>query len=407
METQAQPQDLTSDETAPPDLAGVTICQVIPALSAGGAERTTLEVGRGVVRAGGRSLVVSGGGGMVAQLEREGSTHVTMTVGAKSPLGMARTRARLGALIAREGVSLVHARSRAPAWPAYAAARGAGLPFVTTYHGAYSARTKAKQLYNSVMARGDVAIANSRYTAQVVRETYEGWSFFDPAKLVTIPRGADLARFAPDAVTPDRLAAAFERLGGQDAVRVLLPGRLTDWKGQTVLIEAAQRLQATEGVPALRVALVGDAQGRTTYEEGLRRMIEEADLTRVVRLAGPVDDMPAAYAWSDVVVSASIRPEAFGRVAVEAMAMGRPVIATAHGGSLETVADGETGTLVPPGDAEALAQAIGALARDPEARAAMGQRGRRRAVSRYSTDAMVTATLRVYTSLTNHGGAAA
>ena len=407
METQAQPQTSAETDASSPDLAGVTVCQVIPALQAGGAERTTLEVARGVVRAGGRSLVVSGGGGMVAQLEREASTHVAMNVGAKNPLVLARARARLRALIDREGVSLVHARSRAPAWPAYAAARGAGVPFVTTYHGAYSARTKAKKLYNSVMARGDVAIANSRYTAQVVRETYEGWSFFDAGRLVTIPRGADLARFAPDAVTPDRLADTFDRLGGQDAVRVLLPGRLTDWKGHTVLIEAAQRLQATEGLPALRVALVGDAQGRTTYEEGLRRMIEEADLTRVVSLAGPMDDMPAAYAWSDIVVSASVRPEAFGRVAVEAMAMARPVIATAHGGSLETVADGETGTLVPPGDADALAEAIGALARDPDARAAMGQRGRRRAVSRYSTDAMVTATLRVYASLINREGAAA
>ena len=401
METQAP------SATVPPDLAGVTICQVIPALNAGGAERTTLEVARGVVRAGGRSLVVSSGGGMVAQLEDEGSTHVALNAGAKNPVSMTRTRGRLGALIKEKGVSLLHARSRAPAWPAYAAARGAGIPFVTTYHGAYSARTKAKQLYNSVMVRGDAAIANSQFTADTVRRTYEGWSFFDPAKLVTIPRGADLSRFAPDAVTPDRLAAMDERLGGRDALRVLLPGRLTEWKGQAVLIEAARRLQTQDGLPALSVALVGDAQGREAYEEGLRRMIEEADLTRVVRLAGPVDDMPAAYAWSDIVVSASVRPEAFGRVAVEAMAMARPVVATAHGGSLETVANGETGTLVPPGDADALAEAIGALANDPDARAAMGQRGRRRAATRYSTDAMVDATLRVYATLTAPGGGGA
>ena len=395
------------DSEAPedaPDLTGLTVCQVIPSLDTGGAERTTVEVARGIVRAGGRCVVASEGGALVDQLEAEGSRHVTLPAASKNPLVMARTRAALGRLIAEEGVGLVHARSRAPAWPALAAARGAGLPFVTTWHGAYSGRTRAKRLYNSVMARGDVSIMNSRFTAQTVCETYAGWRFFDPARLVTIPRGADLTRFDPDAVPEDRVAAAAARLGGEPALRVLLPGRLTDWKGQRVMIEAARRLQADPRTPVLRVALVGDAQGREAYEGELRAMIEQADLSRVVRLAGHWDDMPAAYAWADVVVSASTRPEAFGRVAVEAMAMGRPVVATAHGGSLETVADGETGTLVPPGDAGALAEAIGALASDPEARAAMGRRGRRRARARFSTEAMVTATLNVYASLPTAGG---
>ena len=394
-------QDRSTDA---PDLAGLTVCQVIPSLDAGGAERTTLEVARGVIRAGGRSLVVSQGGAMTERIVAEGSRHVVLPAASKNPLVMARLRGALTRLIADEGLDLLHARSRAPAWPTLAAARGAGIPFVTTWHGAYSGKTRAKQLYNSVMARGDVAIMNSGFTARTVRETYEGWRFFDPGRLVTIPRGADLAAFHEDAVSPERRAAAFERLGGHDACRVLLPGRLTAWKGQGVLIEAARRLQGEPGLPALRVALVGDAQGREAYEGSLRAMIEEADLARVVHLAGPAPDMPAAYAWSDIVVSASTRPEAFGRVAVEAMAMGRPVVATAHGGSLETVADAETGTLVPPGDADALAEAIGALARDPAARAAMGARGRTRARRHFSTDAMVTATLNVYASLTPRGG---
>ena len=388
----------------PPDLSGLTVCQVIPALDTGGAERTTLEVARGVLRAGGRSLVVSAGGGMVAQLEAGGSTHLKMPAASKNPLVMARMRGVLADLARREGIGLFHARSRAPAWPTLGAARAAGVPFVTTYHGAYSAKTRAKQLYNSVMARGDVAIANSAFTAEAVRETYQGWRFFDAARLVTIPRGADLGRFDADAVTSMRLGAAYERLGGEDAFRVLLPGRLTAWKGQRVLIEAARRLRGEAGLPAMRVALTGDAQGRGPYEEELTAMIEDADLGRIVKLAGHFEDMPAAYAWSDVVVSASTRPEAFGRVAVEAMAMGRPVVATAHGGSLETVADGETGTLVPPGDADALARAIGALATDPEARAAMGQAGRERARAHFSTEAMVNRTLGVYASLTNPGG---
>ena len=399
MRTEERPAPNAPDA---PDLTGLTVCQVIPALDAGGAERTTLEVARGVVRAGGRSLVVSQGGEMTGRLVAEGTRHVAMPAASKNPLVMARTRRALSRLIREEGIGLVHARSRAPAWPAHGAARAAGIPFVTTYHGAYEARGPAKRFYNSVMARGAVAIAHSRFTAQAVRDTYAGWAFFDPARLVTIPRGADLTAFDADAVTPERLEAAFARLGGLDALRVLQPGRLTAWKGQRVLIEAARRLHGDPRLPALRVALVGDAQGRDAYEGELRAMIEQADLDRIVTLAGPADDMPAAYLWSDIVVSASTRPEAFGRVAVEAMAMGRPVIATAHGGSLETVTP-ETGALVPPGDADALAEAIGALAADPAARAAMGAAGRARARRRYATEAMVNATLNVYASLARGG----
>ena len=390
---------MDSQDLPAPDLAGLTVLQVIPTLETGGAERTTLEVARGVLAAGGRSLVVSEGGALAGRLEAEGSVHLTMPAASKNPMVMARLRTALSQVIEEEGAGLVHARSRAPAWPAMGAARAARIPFVTTYHGIYSGRTRLKRLYNSVMARGDVVIANSAYTERVVRETYQGWRFFDASRLVTIPRGADLAAFDEAAVTPERAATMEGRLGGAGAVRVLLPGRLTEWKGQRILVEAARRLHDGGTAQPLRVALVGDAQGREAYREALSAMIEEADLSRIVTLAGHVDDMPAAYAWSDVVVSASTRPEAFGRVAVEAMATGRPVVATNHGGSAETVVDGETGRLVPPGDADALAEAIGALARDPEARRAMGRAGRARARARYSTGAMVARTLDVYASL--------
>lgn len=387
-----------------PDLSGQVICQVIPALDTGGAERTTIEVARGIVRAGGRSLVVSEGGAMVAQLEAEGSVHVPLAAASKNPLVMASTQAVLRQLIAEKRITLLHARSRAPAWPTLGAARAAHIPFVTTYHGAYGGRSRAKQLYNSVMARGDVVIANSGFTAEAIERTYARWRFFDSQRLVCIPRGADLSRFDAAAVTPERLAAAQDRLGGQGALRILLPGRLTPWKGQTTLIQAARQLREQGDIPSFRVAITGDAQGREGYREELAAMIETADLGRIAHLAGHFEDMPAAYLWSDIVVSASTRPEAFGRVAVEAMAMGKPIIATAHGGSLETVVDGETGTLVEPGDADALASAIGALARDPGARAVMGTAGSRRARNHFTTEAMVNRTLGVYASLTKTGG---
>ena len=388
-------------DLAPPSaagLAGACVLQVIPALETGGAERTTLEVARALVAAGARSVVASEGGGLVPRLEAEGSCHVRLPVASKNPFQMLRNRRLLRRLARDCGAGLIHARSRAPAWPALWAARDLGLPLVTTYHGAYGARGRAKAYYNSVMARGDVVIANSRFTAEAIRAAYAGWSFMDEARLVTIPRGADLSAFDPAALTEERRAAARAALGG-GAFGVLLPGRLTAWKGQRVLIDAARLLRDRGQAPGLTVALVGGAQGRDGYEGELRGMIEAHGLTDIVHLRGHWDDMPAAYDWADVVVSASTRPEAFGRVAVEAMAMGRPVLASAHGGALETVVDGETGRLVLPGDAGALADALAALRADPDARARLGAAGRARARDRFSVEAMTSATLSVYKGL--------
>ena len=381
-------------------LRGATVLQVIPALETGGAERTTLEVGRALVAVGARSVVASEGGGLVPRLEAEGSCHVRLPVASKNPAVMLRNRRALRRLARDSGARIVHARSRAPAWPALWAARDLSVSFVTTYHGAYRAKSRAKALYNSVMARGDAVIANSGFTAAAIREAYGGWAFFDEARLVTIPRGADLSAFDAGALTDERRAAARAALG-EGAPRILLPGRLTPWKGQRVLIDAARLLRGRGACPGMVVALTGGAQGRDGYEGDLRQMIETHGLAGMVRIIGHWDDMPAAYDWADVVVSASTRPEAFGRVAVEAMAMGRPVIASAHGGALETVADGETGLLVPPGEAAPLAGAIERLSTDADLRARLGGAGRARARARFSTEAMTSATLSVYRSLLN------
>ena len=390
------------NETADPtDLTGRTILQVIPALETGGAERTTLEVAEAIIAAGGRALVVSEGGPMVAELETLGATHITMPVAAKNPLTIIANTGRLRRLIAQEGVNLVHVRSRAPAWSAHAAARRSCVPFVTTYHGIYRARSAVKRQYNAIMARGDVVIANSAFTAEAVREEHMPRPLSDPARLVVIHRGADLRRFSPEAVSADRIAAIAAAWDGPgeraDVLKILLPGRLTAWKGQAVLIEAARQFAKTRQTPRLRIVLAGSDQGRTDYAASLAAMVEEHGLQDTVHMPGNCDDMPAALAWADVVVSASTRPEAFGRVAVEAQAMARPVIASAHGGARETVVDGETGRLVPPGDAAALAAAIGDVAdMAPAERNSMGAAARDNAVRRFSTTVMTAETLRVY-----------
>ncbi|MEM9232669.1 MAG: glycosyltransferase family 4 protein [Pseudomonadota bacterium] len=385
-----------------PDLSGVTILQVIPQLETGGAERTTLEVGRAILAAGARSLVVSEGGQMVAELERDGSRHIEMPVSTKNPMLIAANGQALARLIQSEGVQIIHARSRAPAWSAFQAARKTGAKFVTTYHGIYNARGAPKRLYNSVMARGDAVIANSGFTADAVRETYGRKKWFpDEDHFVTIPRGADLSRFDPSTLTTERRRAAADAFGGEGAFRILLPGRLTEWKGQEVLLNAASRLHSQNTNVPIRVVLIGSAQGRDEYEARLRALAEDNGIGAHVHIHGHWEDMPAAYDWADVTVSASTRPEAFGRVAVESQAMGTPVIASAHGGALETVAEGETGRLVPPGDPDALAEAVLDFMRHPEdVKASYSAASRLRAVEHFSTEAMTAATLCVYKRLT-------
>jgi glycosyltransferase involved in cell wall biosynthesis len=377
------------------EFSATTLLQVIPKLIGGGAERTTLEVGRAFVEAGGRSIVVSSGGPMVEELLAGGSEHVTMPAESKNPILISQNARDLAALIEREGVGLVHARSRAPAWSALKAARGTGRPFVTTYHGVYRARGSLKRLYNSVMVRGDAVIANSRFTAQHIAEEYRGRPYFDPGKVTTIPRGADLSRFDPAAITEDRVEPFAERFG--PGLKVVLPGRFTPWKGQEVVIDAARRLAELGHEEAFCFLLIGRMDEKPDYVDALRRKIEAAGLSDRVLMEDATGDIPALLRASDVVLSASTEPEAFGRVAVEGQASGRPVIASAHGGALETVKDGETGILVPPGDAEALANALlrvndlGSAGRE-----GMGRDGMAHARETFTTEAMTAATLALY-----------
>ncbi|GGD19330.1 glycosyl transferase [Aquisalinus flavus] len=386
-------------------LEGRTILQVIPELETGGAERTTLEVAEAVIAVGGRALVVSQGGPMVAELEGFGARHIEMPVASKNPLVLHQNRVRLEKLIRAEGVALVHARSRAPAWSAHAAARAAGVPFITTYHGIYRARSGLKRAYNAIMARGDYVIANSHHTAAAVLAEHSPRPLADPSRLIVIHRGADLRRFSPDKVTVDRVEAIEKAWDGGKKLKILLPGRLTEWKGQHDLIAAAQILRETRQAGDLRIVLAGSDQGRSGYRAALEQAVGAAGLEQVILLPGNCDDMPAALSWADLVISASRRPEAFGRVAIEAQAMARPVIATGHGGAMETVVEGKTGWLYSPGDAAALAERIAAFAAlsGPE-RQAIGAAARENAAENFSVARMTERTLQVYCRALGLGG---
>ncbi len=387
-------------------LSGRTILQIIPELSAGGAERTAVDVAAALAEVGARALVATEGGRLVGELQAKGGIWAPFPAGAKNPLRMLLNVRRLARLCLDEGVALIHARSRAPAWVALGAARALNLPFVTTYHGSYSGRSAVKTLYNSVMTRGDVVIANSHYTAELIRTAHRQTG----ERIRVIHRGLDLAQFAPAAVAPERVDALrwTWELAPHEPV-VLLAARLTAWKGQKVLIEAAARLRAD--FPDLRFVLAGDAQGRDAYVRELDALVVERGLRGVVRRVGHCADMPAALLTAAVVAVPSTEPEAFGRSAVEAQAMGTPVVVSDLGAVPETVlsppeapAAERTGWRVPAGDPTALADAIrAALSLGASAREGLSARARAHVERHFSLARMTGDTLDVYAALLASG----
>jgi glycosyltransferase involved in cell wall biosynthesis len=375
------------DMNAPP-----AILQVLPALVTGGVERGTIEIAEAQIAAGFRAIVASAGGPMVAELERLGARHVALPLDRKSPVALWRNAGRLAALARAEGVAILHARSRGPAWSAWLAARRTGARFVTTYHGSYNENFPGKRAYNAVMAKGDRVIAISHFIAGLIAERHGT----PAARIRIIPRGVDPRRFDPALVTPARIAALRAAWGLPDGRPViLLPGRVTRWKGQGVLVEAMGRLPGD----ALAV-LVGGQGSKQDFVAELQARAAALGLGDRLRLAGHADDMAAALLLADVVVHASTDAEAFGRTVIEAQAMARPVIASDLGGPRETVAEGVTGWRVPPGDAAALAAALArVLAMPAEARAAIGAAARQAVLEHYSTRAMQDATIAVYREL--------
>ena len=373
------------------------ILQVIPALDAGGAERTTIDIARALAGDGLRALVASEGGRMEPLLRAAGGELLQLPVNSKAPQVILMNGRRLARLIQGENVKLVHARSRAPAWSAWIAARQTGIPFVTTYHGIYNASNPLKRLYNSIMVRSDAIIANSQWTADHIAREHG----IARERITTIPRGIDLELFDPAGVSPDRV----ESLRGQWRVApnqtvILLPGRLSRWKGQLVFIEALAQLRRGGLLENTRAVIMGDPQGRDAYVTELQAAIDGHAISEQVRIAPHIVDVPAAYLASDIVVSASTDPEAFGRVAAEAGAMGRPVIATDHGGARETVLPNRSGLLIRPGDIAALANALQSLlTATADKRRQMGEEGRAHVRANFSLERMCADTIALYRHL--------
>jgi glycosyltransferase involved in cell wall biosynthesis len=364
---------------------------VTPRLDGGGVEQVTLDTARAVAAAGARSLIATMGGALESEARALGAEIVRLPVHAKDPARIVANGARLASLARRARASLIHVRSRAPAFSALIAGRLADVPVVATYHGVYASGSAVKRWYNSVMTRGVATFANSAFTRAHVLEEHR----VDPGRLLVVPEGVDVRRFDPDAVAPERPAALRAAWGaGPDQPVILQAARLTGWKGQALAIRAFAAARAPDAL----LVLAGRAES-AAYARDLEAAAREGGVAGRVRLVGPVDDMAGALAAADLVLAPSTKPESFGRSVAEAAAMERLVIASDLGAVRETLGEG-AGWLVAPDDPPAWTAAIeAAVALGPVGRHAIGARARSRIVDCFSLQAMTEATFAAYARL--------
>lgn len=376
----------------------LVVLQVIPRMRAGGAELGCLQIAQAIMASGGRALVASQGGRLADELVALGATHITLPLATKNPLGLMSNARALAQLIRAHKVDIIHARSRAPAWSALWAAKKTNIPFVTTYHSEYSEKTRLKNLYNSVMVRGDMVIAVSDYMAHLIRTRYG-----TPEERITvIHRAFDPERFNAAAVTPEKIAEMRARLNLGESDRVLiLAGRITPRKAQDHLVEALGLLKA-RGMDHIVAVLAGEIE-KPDFEAALRARAQRLGVDSWLRFPGHVTDMPVAYCASDISLNIS-EQEGLPRVAIESQAMGVPLIVSDTGPGREVALTPPdvplaqaSGLRVPYANPKALADAIAQMLEWPaQERKAAGERGAHNVRARFTLDQLKSKTLQVY-----------
>lgn len=370
------------------------VLQVLPELNQGGVELGTIEIAADLTHRGIKNFVASEGGRLEHMLTRLNVPHLKLPLKTKNPLKMWFNYRRLVKFIQENNINIVHARSRAPAWSAYWAAKKTGAKFLTTFHGTYGLGPKGiKKYYNRVMTYGDLVIAISKHIQKHIIENYG----VDPHKIRLVPRCVNMENFDVNKMTAERMIKLMEEHNiPEDKPIVLLVGRLTRWKGQWLLIEALEKIKDKD----FFCVFVGDDQGRTYYTDELKGMIATRGLGGRFAFIRHLNDIPAMMAVSDVVVSASTDPEAFGRIAAEGQAMGRLVVASNIGGSLENLVDGKTGRLFESGNAQSLADALAWALDLPQAeREKIGQAAIEHIKQNFTKQMMCEKTLAVYQQL--------
>jgi len=382
--------------------SNLKVLQVIPKLGYGGAETGCYDIAHYLPENDCGSFIATSGGELLKFIDKKKVKIIKLPVHSKNPLIMFVNFLALIGVILINNITIVHARSRAPAWACFLAAKITGRKFVTTFHGTYNFSSKIKKFYNSVMVRSDLIIAGSNFIFSHIKENYT--KYLDAKKkLLVIFRGINVDYFDPTTkLDIDEKKLLKEWQIEKDKKIILLPGRLTGWKGQEVFIEAVNLVNIELGYEAFFAVILGSDQGRDLYKKKLIRLTEQHRLVNQVKFIDHCKDMALAYKVSDIVVSASIEPEAFGRVAVEAQSMERPIIASNIGGSNETVIDEKTGFLFESNNAKSLSKKIlKILSMDEASLQSIGKDGRKNIIQKFNVEKMCFSTYSEYKRILN------
>ena len=382
--------------------SNLKVLQVIPKLGYGGAETGCYDIAHYLPENNCKSFIVTSGGELTKFIDKEKVKLIRLPVQSKNPILILLNSLILTVIILFYNISIVHARSRAPAWSCLIATKLTRRKFVTTFHGTYNFNTKIKKFYNSAMVRSDLIIAGSNFIFSHIKENYS--QFLElKKKFLVIFRGINTDYFDPSTkleIDEKKLLQKWEI--NKEKKIILMPGRLTSWKGQELFIEAINLVKIELGYEAFHVVILGNEQGRNLYKKKLVRLIEQYRLTKQVKLIDHCKDMALAYKVSDIVVSASIEPEAFGRVAVEAQSMEKLIIASNIGGSNETIINEKTGFLFKSGDANSLSEKIiRAITLDETSLKIIGKEGRKNIIKKFNVEKMCFSTYSEYKRLLN------
>ena len=378
------------------------VLQVIPKLGYGGAETGCFDIAHYLPENNCKSFIVTSGGELLKFVDKKKVKVFRLPVGSKNPLLILINALILIGIILINNISIVHARSRAPAWSCLLATKITGRKFVTTFHGTYNFNNNLKKLYNSIMMRSDLIIAGSNFIFSHIKQNYSKY-LSDKKKLLVIFRGINVDYFDPTTkFESDEKKLLTKWNMEKDKKIILLPGRLTSWKGQEVFIEAVNLVNIELGYEAFYAVILGSDQGRDLYKKKLIRLSEQYRLSKQVKFIDHCKDMALAYKVSDIIVSASTEPEAFGRVAVEAQSMETPIVASNIGGSNETIIDEKTGFLYEAGNAKSLSKKILKLLNlDETLLKSIGTEGRKNIVQKFNVEKMCFSTYSEYKRLLN------
>ena len=382
--------------------SNLKVLQVIPKLGYGGAETGCYDIAHYLHENNCESFIVTSGGELLKFVDKKKVKVITLPVHSKNPLLIIFNSLALIGIILFHNISIIHARSRAPAWSCLLASKLTGRKFVTTFHGTYNFNNNFKKFYNSVMVRSNLIIAGSNFIFSHIKEKYSNYLDAEK-KLRVIFRGINVDYFDPTTkIEEDEKKLLNKWEIKKDKKIILLPGRLTSWKGQEDFIEAINLVNIDLGYEAFNVVILGNDQGRDLYKKKLIRLAEQYRMKNQIRFIDHCKDMALAYKVSDIVVSASIEPEAFGRVAVEAQSMEKPIIASNIGGSNETIIDEKTGFLFESGNAKSLSQKIlKVLNLDETLLKSVGAEGRKNIIQKFNVEKMCFSTYSEYKRIIN------